>query len=200
MMAIVPPMLIIQFGRWTAKIISPSHLTVEVWAFLGDDHTDTKFQWDPGSHSFGHFIYTTPTLKLKNTLIPELSERLVLIFEGKKEVQLTSISITRIGSRVQRQLFSVKQLKLWWRPAFPWWKSWQLSFKIFFKEQQVLCGFVLESVNADPGTGPLHKCLHISSDAASLYPSDLGVIKFSGNHGNRIDYELKGQQFGIRCW
>jgi len=64
----------------------------------------------------------------------------------------------------------------------------------------VLCGFILEAVDADPRTGPVRKWLHISFYAASLYQSDLGVIKFSRNLGNRTDYKLKGQQFGIRCW
>jgi len=86
MMAIVLPILIIQFGGWAAKIISPSHLTVEIWAFLGDDHTDAQFQWDPGSHSFGHFLHTTPNFKLKNTLITEFFKWLVLIFKEKKEM------------------------------------------------------------------------------------------------------------------
>lgn len=56
-----------------------------------------------------------------------------------------------------------------------------LSFKILFKELQVLRGFVLEPVDTAPRTGSIFKWLHISFDAASLFINlTLGSLSFQG--------------------
>lgn len=67
-----------------------------------------------------------------------------------------------------------------------------LSFKVLFKELQVLCGFVLEPIDTAPRTGPVFKWLHISFDAASLFINlTLGSLSFQGTVETEVIINLK---------
>lgn len=64
----------------------------------------------------------------------------------------------------------------------------------------MLCGYVLESIDANLRTGPVLKRLHISFNVASHSISlTLGSLSFQGAMGTELMINLKDSNLVLRC-